>query len=473
MPRMPVVPHRYLRFLTLLAAAVWLAACSTQGQPFVTGLSDLPAQARQAAGARKIAHVIIIIQENRSFDNLFATFPGADGATTGIGTCAVSPKCPKGRVVIPLRAVKLANLDLPHDRAAYLTEYDDGKMDGFNQIGLGGNGLDGPAGKYPYQYVRPNEIEPYWTMAHQYALADRFFQTQGGGSFTAHQDLIAGSTDLTADTAVAGFPSATPWGCDAPAGTRTGLQSKSKGYELNKGPFPCYTYKTLRDLLDQAHLSWKYYEPAFTVETTAWLWSAFDAIKAVRYGPEWGVNVNGPASTPETSIFKDIDDGTLPNVSWLIPDQQNSDHPDGPPTTEPDTGPAWVASVVNAVGASSEWDSTAIVVTWDDWGGFYDHVLPPQLDYQGLGFRVPTIVISPYARNGFISHTRYEPASILKFIEANWGLGRIGVNDRRATSIGNMFDFSKPPRRFVKIPAKYSRDFFMHQKPSGRPVDDE
>ncbi len=107
--------------------------------------------------------------------------------------------------------------------------------------------------------------------------------------------------------------------------------------------------------------------------TTAWIWSAFDAIRAVRYGPEWGANVNGPASTPETSIFTDITNGTLPAVSWLVPDNQNSDHPDNPPAAEPDTGPSWVASVVNAVGASSAWNTTAIVVIWDDWGGFYDH----------------------------------------------------------------------------------------------------
>jgi phospholipase C len=132
-----------------------------------------------------------------------------------------------------------------------------------------------------------------------------------------------------------------------------------------------------------------------------------------------------------------------------------------------------VAQVVNAVGASPEWNSTAIVVIWDDWGGFYDHLKPPQIDFMGLGFRVPMIVISPYTQAGTISHTQYEPASILKFIETNWGLGQIGTNDKRAIGIGGMFDFTKPPRKFGKIPARYSKDFFLHQRPSGQPVDDE
>jgi phospholipase C len=464
--------HRHcLVSLILLAACAGIAGCA--GQSGDAGLHVLPAQAKQAADARKIQHVIIIIQENRSFDDLFATFPGADGAKAGLAKCSVSSNCPNGTAVVRLKAVKLDNYDLPHSHGNFLTEYDGGKMDGFGEIALGGTGQYGPAGLYPYQYVRPSEIKPYWTMAKQYVLADHMFQSQGSGSFTGHQDLIAGSTSLNATQAVTDFPDNQIWGCDSPPGTVTGLLTKSGQYLPSGGPFPCYSYKTLRDVMDPAHLSWKYYEPVWAQNSSAWIWSAFDAIHAVRYGPEWGVNVNGPTSTPETSIFTDITNGTLPAVSWLIPDNQNSDHPDNPPHEFPDTGPSWVAQVVNAVGTSSAWKTTAIVVIWDDWGGFYDHVPPPQLDYQGLGFRVPMIVISPYARAGYISHTQYEPASILKFIENNWGLARIGTNDVRAKDIGGVFDFSKPPRAFVKIPARYSKDFFLHQKPSNRPVDDE
>jgi phospholipase C len=456
-----------------------MAGCSASGQSGVAGvgLRALPVQAQRAATARKIQHVIIIIQENRSFDNLFATFPGADGTKTGLAKCAVSAKCPNGYTTVPLKAVKLDNYDLPHGHGDFLTEYDGGKMDGFNQVGLGGQAQDGPAKLYAYQYVKPSEIEPYWTMARRYALADHMFQTQGSGSFVGHQDLIAGSTSLTADKAITDDPDNQIWGCDSAPGTTTSLLTKSGKYEHGLGPFPCLNYTTIRDLLDAAQISWKYYEPSFPGTnlpgTTAWIWSAFDAIRAVRYGPEWGVNVNGPTSSPETSIFTDISNGTLPAVSWLIPDNQNSDHPDDPKAAFPDTGPSWVAQVVNAVGTSSAWKTTAIVVIWDDWGGFFDHEKPPQLDYQGLGFRVPMIVISPYARAGYVSHTQYEPASILRFIETNWGLGQMGVNDKRATGIGGTLDLTKPPRAFQKIPAKYSKDFFLREKPSNRPVDDE
>jgi phospholipase C len=443
-------------------------------------MSSLPPVAKRVAAAKKIQHVIIVIQENRSFDDLFATFPGADGSKTGIGECAISSTCPSGTMTIPLKGAKLGNYDLPHGHGDFLTEYDNGKMDGFNQIGLGGTSQYGHAESYPYQYVYPRDIKPYWIMAQQYALADHMFQTQGSGSFVGHQDLIAGSTSIDADDSITDEPTGDIWGCDAHPGSTTSLISKTKGYEPNMGPFPCLDYATIRDSLDAGHISWKYYEPVWTPDGsgTASLWSAFDAIRVVRYGPEWGVNVNGPTSTPEVSIFKDIDNSTLPAVSWLVPDFQNSDHPQDPknhkhPKWAPDTGPSWVASVVNAVGASPEWNTTAIIVIWDDWGGFYDHVVPPQIDYQGLGFRVPMLLISPYARKGYISHVQYEPASILKFIENNWGLARIGTNDRRATDIGGMFDFTQAPRTFAKIPAKYSKDFFLEQKPSGEPVDAE
>jgi phospholipase C len=463
-----------------LLAVVLASGCSNDGgsaasEPASRVLPPAPQVAGSdvVAARTRIKHVVIIVQENRSFDNLFATFPGAHGAKTGLARCAVKPRtCPNGSYSVPLVPAELDNYDLGHDHATFLKEYDGGNMDGFNELSLGGTGQFGPAKLYPYQYVKPGEIKPYWALAKQYVLADNMFSTVGSGSFTGHQDLIAGSTALDPAASDIDFPNAAPWGCDAPKGTTTSLIT-AKGFFPNKGPFPCFKYRTLRDVLDAKGLSWKYYEPRFDDTQTAWVWSAFDAIRAVRYGPEWGANVNGPASSPQTTILADIANGTLPAVSWLIPDLPNSDHPENPPGSYPATGPSWVALVVNAIGNSSAWNSTAIVITWDDWGGFYDHVAPPQLDYAGFGFRVPMIVVSPYARKGYVDHTQYEPASILKFVEDNFGLARIGTNDVRATGIGGAFDFHQSPRAFVPVPAEYGESFFRRQKPSNKPVDTE
>jgi phospholipase C len=244
--------------------------------------------------------------------------------------------------------------------------------------------------------------------------------------------------------------------------------------EYHKGPFPCMTYATLRDKLDAKAVSWKYYSPGEAGgKGIGGLWNAFDAIQAVREGPEWTTNI----ASPETKILTDIEHSALPAVSWVIPDDNNSDHPGVAHGT---TGPSWVASIVNAIGESSYWDSTAIIVVWDDWGGLYDHVPPPFFDHWGgLGFRVPMLVISAYAREtypskpGYISHSQYEFGSILKFIENTWGLGSLGTTDRRSTSIVDCFDFTQPPRSFVAIPSQYSRSYFLHQKPSNKPVDTE
>jgi phospholipase C len=241
--------------------------------------------------------------------------------------------------------------------------------------------------------------------------------------------------------------------------------------ELTGGPFPCFKYATLRDLLDAKSISWKYYSPPEPYGTGE-LWDAFDAIHAVRDGPEWKTKV----THQPTVFFSDVANGTLPQLAWIVPDDVNSDHP-GPAS---DTGPSWVASIVNAIGESKYWPDTAIVVVWDDWGGFYDHVPPPFFDeWGGLGFRVPMLVVSAYARKGplshggYVSHTHYEFGSILKFVENVWQLGSLGTTDARAKSIGDAFDFAKKPRTFQQIPSKYSRAYFERQPPSYLPVDSE
>jgi phospholipase C len=401
-----------------------------------------------------IQHVIVLIHENRSFDNLFATFPGADGATEG--------KMSNGRT-IKLKKVDLAYpYDLGHSFQGFLRDYDGGKMDGFDLEG-GGNGHN--AGTAPYQYVNPKQIAPYWDLAKSYVLADHMFQTQGSGSFTAHQDLIAGGTAIDSSESLIDFPSASPWGCDAPHGTTTTLLTIHQRLRYQQGPFPCLHYATLRDLLDAKHVSWKYYSPR-VIGSTGSIWNAFDAIKAVRYGSEWNTNV----TRTDKAIFRDIAAGSLPSVSWLVPDLVNSDHPGN----HSNTGPSWVATLVNTIGQSQYWNTTAIVLIWDDWGGFYDNVPPPFRDRAGgLGFRVPMILVSAYARKGYVSHTQYEFGSVLRFIENNWRLGRLGTSDDRAKSIGDCFDFAQPPRKFHVIQANYSRAYFERQPASNLPVDTE
>ena len=395
-----------------------LGACSASGSvPAPPRQADARVHQRRSADGDYIKHVVILVQENRSFDNLFATFPNADGATRG--------KNSDGKWV-DLKSEQLySHLALENSRAAFQVDYDGGKMDGWNLVYAN----SGPCPTCAYAYVNPAEIQPYWAMAQQYVLADHMFPSESSGSFSAHQDLIRGDSVLDANDTLVDFPSHGPWGCDAPSGTTTPLLTAEGHYVLN-GPFPCLSYQTLRDTLDAKAVPWKYYTPElFTGGLAGAYWDAFDAISAVRNGPEWKTNI----SSPEKNIFDDISDGSLPAVSWVIPDGQNSDHSS---FAKLDTGPSWVAQVVNAVGQSQYWDSTAIVVVWDDWGGWYDHVPPPQLDYAGLGFRVPMLVISPYAKTGYVSHTQYEFGSIVKFVEDVYGLSRLErrTNARRAST---------------------------------------
>jgi len=439
-----------------LTAAV-LAACSSAQITPTGSVPQPPASTSRAfswaSSNTPIQHVVIVVQENRSFNNFFATFPGTDGTTTGqasYGTITLS----ESNLVIPR--------DLGHSYNAYRISRDGGKMDGFNLVPIGNGQL---AGSYPYQYVNPAQIQPYWTMAKRYVLAEHMFTTQGSSSYVAHQALIRGDTVLEPNEALIDFPTENNniWGCDAKPGTVTSLITQDNVYQNNKGPFPCYTYSTLRDLLDAKDVTWKYNAPEICCNIYGKLLTAFDAIKAVRYGPEWTTNI----SSPQTNIFNDISNGQLANVSWVIPDEPESDHP-GDST---DTGPSWVSSIVNAIGESSYWDSSAIVIVWDDWGGLYDNLDPPQVGYGGLGFRVPAIVVSSYARKHYISKTQYEFSSILKFIENNWDLGRLGTSDNTAKSIGDCFNFKQTPRTFSPISAKYSEAYFLHQPPSNLPPD--
>jgi phospholipase C len=441
-----------------VAAVLASAFVGCSGQTATPGLSSMPAASGAklgplGEGSTPIKHVVIVFQENRSFDNIFAGFPGADAPTFGFT---------QGGKKIPLQPVDFGTSDINHYYNDGIADYDGGKMDGFEQNG----NYTGPT--LPYSYLKRALVKPYWRMAEEYTLSDRMFASMFGPSFTAHLDIIAGTTDINPKNALADLPSALPWGCDAPPGTTTPVVN-SQRQETGYGPFPCFTaFRTMADTLDAAGLPWRYYAPE--LEATGGLrWSVFDAIKNVRYGPDWTNNIVSPAP----AILTDVAGGKLGAVTWVIPDWDYADH-----ATTGNLGPSWVTAVVNAVGHSKFWSSTAIVVMWDDWGGWYDDAAPPQLDFRGLGLRVPCIIISPYARKHYVSHTQYEFGSVLRFIEDNFGLPQLGTakagyTDARATSIVDSFDFAQKPRVFQTFVAPYPASMFLKMAPSHRAPDDE
>ena len=263
--------------------------------------------------------------------------------------------------------------------------------------------------------------------------------------------LLSGTVRLNDRESLTDQPNTMPWGCDAPRhGTHTPVIFRDGHVDEFRGPFPCFTqYGTIADLLDAANVSWRYYVDAMFYNEPHYdfsgaVWNGYDAIKKIRYGPDWKRNV----SIPNTNIFTDVTAGTLPAVSWVIPRLGDSDHPG----SGCNGGPWWVTSVVNAIGASPYWENTAIILLWDDWGGWYDNAAPPQVSYTSLGFRVPMIVISPYAKPHYISHTPYDFGSILKFVERNFGLGSLGTTDATARSMEDAFDFTQSPATFHQAP---------------------
>ncbi|HLY03125.1 MAG TPA: alkaline phosphatase family protein [Candidatus Cybelea sp.] len=455
------------RSILALAAAAAIADCNSSN-----------AVPQSVNAAKPIQHVVILMQENRSFNTIFAGFPGADTAL--VGKC--EPVRISGQKLCPTGTTKLTPVhlktgggsigrDIDHSHTGFQIECDldsSGvcRNDGFDKIGFGAGGSGQSAGLYPYSYVYRSETKAYWDFAKQYALADHMFFSQTAASFIAHQIILSGTVALNSHESLTDQPAGMPWGCDDVPGAHSDIL-KTDGKEFYNGPFPCFTeYGTMADVLDPAHVSWKYYVDDFKgkyYDFSGKVWDGYDAIAKVRcktwtlpfksvsdchgYGSDWA-NV----SMPNTNVFKDLSDGTLPAVSWVIPTLADSDHP----AINCNGGPRWVSSVVNAIGRSKYWNSTAVILLWDDWGGWYDPVPPPQTNYTSLGFRVGTVVISPWARSNTVVHTQYEFGSILKFIEQNFGLGSLHTTDETSTSIGDMFNFSQKPTKFVPEPLPHA-----------------
>ncbi len=418
----------------------------------------------------RVQHVVVIFQENRTPDNLFHGLPNADIASSGSNSLGQT---------VPLTPISLVTTyDLGHAHSAFVKMYDGGKMDGADKVPCSSQqGTTCPPNPQ-FAYVNPSEVTPYFALAQRYTFADRMFQTNQGPSFPAHQFIISGTSEpavgsyLFAAENLRGGPLA---GCIALAGTTVALID-SLGNE-SSSQYPCFEHPTLTDLLDAQKTSWRYYAPS-----AGSIWTGPDAIQhmcqpqtqngaLVCTGTRWSNVI-----IPQTQVLTDIANRQLAAVTWVIPNGQASDHPG----TNDGSGPSWVASIVNAIGNSSYWANTVILISWDDWGGWYDHVAPKVVN-DGVswgsgyvyGFRVPLIVVSPYAKPAYVSHVVHDFGSILKFIEKTFNLPSLGYADAPADDLSDCFDFSQPPLTFQPVPAQYDVNYFLNDKRMPTDPDDD
>lgn len=453
---MSEVKRGFAERILAASAAVLVAGCSSHAQAPIPNGGESLLHWLNSSGAGKIKHVVFIVQENRSFDNMFMGYPGADTVTSGKDTkgdtIALQPESLTKEYVIDHSAEAMfaachGTGQLPGTNC---------RMDGFNREEGGG----GPPNR-EYVYVPKSESRPYWDMARQWVVADEMFQSQLDESFVAHQYIIAAQASSAVD-----LPTG-EWGC---GGGRTDKVRTITAQRSTSGrkESPCFDYTTLADELDAAKLSWRFYASTYGSGSSGQgaPWSGFLAVKHIRYGPDWKNVIS-----PNWQFLTDVGNGQLSNFTWITPVCDDSDHV---ACAHGGKGPSWVAALVNAVGKSTFWNSTAIFVMWDDWGGLYDHVPPPYLGTDSLGFRVPLLVISPYAKQHYVSHVQYETASVLRFAEDLFGLAQLSDADARASSpAADCFDFSQPPRPFVKIKAPYPAKFFIGQYGGDQPPDYE
>ena len=460
-----------LAVLLLLSIAILLGANGCSG-----GTSGVR---RNVVPAGKIEHIVIIFQENRTPDNLFhdqaLINAGADIAGSGLNSSGQT---------IPLSPTPLAiDYDLSHAHSAFVTMYDSGKMDGADQIPITCNATNPacPPANPHYLYVNPSDVQPYFQMAEQYTFGDRMFQTNEGPSFPAHQFIISGtsaptatSSSFVAENAQGVANPGDDTGCIAPPNEFV-FAINASGTENTK-MYPCTDHPTLTDELNSTNVTWRYYTPS-----AGSLWTGPNAIQhmcgpnvappnaTACVGPDWVNNVVLYTTQNPAPILTDISNNQLPAVSWVIPAGANSDHAGDLANSG---GPSWVASIVNAIGNSPYWANTTIIVTWDDWGGWYDHVPPSKVINDGqswgsgyvYGFRVPLIVISPYAKAGYISHVNHDFGSILNLIEEDFGLPSLGYADAYADDLFDCFNFNQTPLTFQTISAPLGADHFLNDR---------
>ena len=376
-----------------------------------------------------IEHVVFIFKENRTFDNYFGSYPGADGATSGLTSSGERVSLtPAHDVLVP---------GLGHEFHSAVLAINGGRMDQFDQV-LYGEDLD------PYTMFDRESLPAYWSYADEFVLGDRMFSSMYSPTFPEHLYAVAAQAGgITTNKHILGGPGGY---CDDPVERVKAFRSLSKeerrivmnAEEIVDMPtvesywhdiWPCLDIKVMPDLLNEAGISWRYYD-----SDASWF-NALLAIKHIRFSKYWGPNV-----VEQDRFLGHVRKGELAQVNWLIPPVGANEHPGGPSVCR---GENWTVDMINAIMRSPYWKSTAIILTWDDFGGFYDHVPPPHYDEMGLGPRVPLLVISPYAKQGFIDHTTYEFSSVLKFIETLFDLPSLTERDRRAADMFNAFDFDQ------------------------------
>ena len=398
------------------SAAVFLVAILLGSLLLISPSPSAQTPPNPQLGINNIQHIVFIIKENRTFDNYFGTFPSADGVTTGTISNGTVIKLGPTHDEMPR--------DIDHSFAAAVKAIDGGKMDKFDLI-IGAN----ENGDYlSYTQLAGANIPNYFTYAHNFVLADHMFSSLTGPSFPNHLYTVGAESGGVIDNpAHAG----NAWGCDSPQAAQVQVMDSSGNITKQ---YPCFDFPTLADSLQAAGISWRYYAPG--PGEYGYIWSTLDAIKHIRQTSLWTQNV-----VPTSQFVVDAMNGNLPAVSWLVTGV-GSEHP-------PESsclGENWTVEQVNAVMQGPDWPTTAIFVTWDDFGGLYDHVPPPKLDNYGLGPRVPLLIISPFVKHGYISHTQYELSSLLKFAEARFGLAALTNRDTVANDLLDSFDFTQSPQ---------------------------
>ena len=411
-------------FLALTSLPLSLAA----REPAAAAPAAPAAQAAgQAQGMNKIEHVIWIIQENRTFDDYFGTYPGADGFPPGVCSPVLpgSSKCIKPfHLKVPMPAC-----DLDHGWDVAHAAYDHGTMDGF---------VWAEGSPYTMAYLDERDIPNYWAYARHYTLGDRFFSSLNGPSLPNHVYTVA----------------ATSGGLTSNVCAQNNVLERLKDVMDDPDGF---SFAAIINRFAGAGVTWKYYvetpehvpdapDPCHVrhpAPTQFGLWNPLPGFKSIREDPKLMSRL-----VDQAEYFRDLKQGTLPQVSWLIPDFQDSEHP--PESVA--QGMWYVTRLINALMESKYWANSVVFLTWDDYGGFYDHVPPPELDAFGFGPRVPLLVISPYAKPGYVSSQTGGFSSILRFIEERYNLKNLTKRDGRTSDMSDSFDFNQKPNPPLVIP---------------------